>query len=38
MASWIWMNVPLMAVAFGLMVGIPARMVLRDRTRTSRMV
>jgi hypothetical protein len=30
MATWIWLNIPAMAVAFALMVGIPTRMVLKN--------
>lgn len=29
MSTALWMNIPLMAIAFGLMVGIPLWMVLR---------
>lgn len=33
MPAWFWLNVPLMVLAFALTVGIPARMVLRDRAK-----
>jgi hypothetical protein len=32
MPTWFWLNIPLMAVAFTLMVGLPVRLVLRDRS------
>jgi hypothetical protein len=35
MASLMWMNVPMMVLAFALTVGIPMRMLLRDRGESS---
>ncbi len=29
--AWLWLNIPFMVLAFALMVGIPMRMVLKDR-------
>ena len=31
MPAWFWLNIPLMVLAFALTVGIPLRMVLKDR-------
>jgi hypothetical protein len=33
MATWIWLNIPMMVLAFALTAGIPFRMVLKDSRR-----
>jgi hypothetical protein len=31
--AWLWLNIPPMVLAFALAVGIPLRMVLKDRAK-----
>ncbi len=34
--TWLWLNIPPMVLVFALTVGIPYRMVLKDRAKQTR--